>query len=154
MKIICHRGNLNGPNAMTENHPMQIDKCIENGYDVEIDLWAGDGLWLGHDQPQYPTTKEWLTNRARNLWIHCKNVESMAYLREYAPHLHYFWHQEDDYTLTSHGWCWVYPNKPVPKSNPDSFYSLRSVAVMPEIYNSDVTNFQAVCTDYVETYTV
>ena len=62
---------------MTENHPMQIDKCIEKGYDVEIDLRAGDGLWLGHDAPEYPTTKEWLCIRQRNLWIHCKNIVRM-----------------------------------------------------------------------------
>lgn len=146
MKIICHRGNLNGPNPMTENHPMQIDKCIEKGYDVEIDLWAGDGLWLGHDGPEYPITKEWLTFRQRNLWVHCKNIEAVMFLRERAPHIHWFWHQEDDYTLTSHGWVWAYPNKPVPES------SSRSVCVMPEIYNSDVSNFQAVCTDYPERY--
>ena len=154
MKIICHRGNLQGPNSMTENHPMQIDKCIEKGYDVEIDLWVGDGIWLGHDGPQYPITKEWLVFRSRNLWIHCKNIETMVFLRERAPHLHWFWHQEDDYTITSHGWIWAYPNKPVPAASPDAAVKPRSVCVMPEIYNSDVTNFQAVCTDYVETYTI
>lgn len=148
VKLIAHRGNLNGPNPLTENNLRQIDVCIEKGYDVEIDLWTGDGLWLGHDGPEYLITKEWLTFRQRNLWVHCKNVEAMMFLRERAPHMHWFWHQEDDYTLTSHGWVWAYPNKPVPEG------STRSVCVMPEIYNSDTSNFQAICTDYVETYTV
>ena len=67
MKIICHRGNLNGPNPLTENNLRQIDVCIEKGYDVEVDLWVGDGIWLGHDGPQYPITKEWLTFRQRHL---------------------------------------------------------------------------------------
>ena len=39
MKLIAHRGNINGPNPETENTVNQIDKCIEEGYDVEIDLW-------------------------------------------------------------------------------------------------------------------
>jgi hypothetical protein len=26
---------------------------------------------------------------------------------------HYFWHQEDDYTITSKGFIWVYPGKPL-----------------------------------------
>lgn len=28
--------------------------------------------------------------------------------------MHNFWHQEDDYTITSQGVVWVYPNKTVP----------------------------------------
>ena len=154
MKIISHRGNLNGPDPLTENSPTQIDKCIEKGYDVEVDIWVGvdGGIWLGHDEPQYSTTEDWLLFRFRNLWIHCKNIEAMVYLREHAPHLNYFWHQEDDYTLTSLGWCWAYPNKPIPKSDPDSFYSLESVCVMPELHNSDPSNFHAICTDYPERY--
>ena len=29
----------------------------------------------------------------------------------------YFWHQEDDYTLTSEGYVWVYPGKPLIKKD-------------------------------------
>ena len=39
MKLIAHKGNIDGPNTVTENHPEQIDKCINAGYDVEVDLW-------------------------------------------------------------------------------------------------------------------
>ena len=39
MKLIAHKGNIDGPNSVTENHPDQIDKCIAEGYDVEVDLW-------------------------------------------------------------------------------------------------------------------
>ena len=38
MKIISHRGNIEGPNSSTENFPDQINDCINRGYDVEIDL--------------------------------------------------------------------------------------------------------------------
>ena len=38
MKLIAHRGNTNGPNPETENCPQQIKNCIDQGYDVEIDL--------------------------------------------------------------------------------------------------------------------
>lgn len=39
MKIISHRGNLNGPSPKTENTPEQIDFALKKGFDVEIDLW-------------------------------------------------------------------------------------------------------------------
>ena len=38
MKLIAHRANINGPDSSTENSPDQIDKCIEQGYDVEVDI--------------------------------------------------------------------------------------------------------------------
>ena len=38
MKIICHRGNLNGSESSLENKPEQIDRCINLGYDVEVDV--------------------------------------------------------------------------------------------------------------------
>ena len=36
-RIIAHRGNIGGSNPEVENNPEQIDKCIAEGYDVEID---------------------------------------------------------------------------------------------------------------------
>ena len=54
MRIICHRGNMYGPDINTENNPKQIDFCISKGYDVEIDLWLEGGKYfLGHDSMQY-----------------------------------------------------------------------------------------------------
>ena len=38
MKLIAHRGNINGSEPDNENSPEYIDKCIELGFDVEIDL--------------------------------------------------------------------------------------------------------------------
>jgi hypothetical protein len=153
MKIISHRGNLNGPDPLTENSPTQIDLCISKEYDVEVDLWVNDGeLWLGHDKPEYPISKTWLTFRVRNLWVHCKNIEAIYYLKQECPQINYFWHQQDDYTLTSHGWVWAYPDQPVPKKDPDVAFGQRSVCVMPELHNSDPSNFNAICTDYPERY--
>ena len=76
MKLIAHRANTNGPDASIENDPKQIDKCIEQGYDVEIDVRYDpktERLWLGHDTPDYPVTWWWLAGRADHLWIHCKD---------------------------------------------------------------------------------
>ena len=54
MIYIAHRGNINGKFESYENEPNYIDRAIELGYDVEIDLWWVDGrTYLGHDEPQY-----------------------------------------------------------------------------------------------------
>ena len=46
MKLIAHRGNTNGPNKQSENTIDQIDECIKNGYDVEINSPDGGVLIL------------------------------------------------------------------------------------------------------------
>ena len=59
MKLIAHRANIDGPDESTANEPKQIDKCIEQGYDVEIDVRYDpktERLWLGHDEPKYAVT--------------------------------------------------------------------------------------------------
>ena len=38
MILISHRGNLEGPSDL-ENHPAQIKKVLDLGYDCEIDVW-------------------------------------------------------------------------------------------------------------------
>ena len=38
MILIAHRGNIDGPNPEMENNPQYIDKAIDSGYNVEIDV--------------------------------------------------------------------------------------------------------------------
>lgn len=105
MKIISHRGNIDGINIETENNPLQIDKVINLGYDVEIDLRIKDSkLFLGHDYPQYEINIEWLNKRKNKLWIHAKDYDSITLLK--STDLNWFWHDKDDMTLTSHGFIW------------------------------------------------
>jgi glycerophosphoryl diester phosphodiesterase len=54
MKLIAHRGNINGPNPLRENSIDYIEEAISEGFDVEIDLRVEDNqCYLGHDDPQY-----------------------------------------------------------------------------------------------------
>ena len=39
MKFISHRGNVRGPDPECENDPSQIITVMDEGYDVEIDVW-------------------------------------------------------------------------------------------------------------------
>ena len=119
MKLISHRGNIHGSNKELENNPNQIDICIKMGYDVEVDLRYDEltgSVWLGHDKAQYPITWYWLSERSHELWIHCKDFKTLNEISS-MPGYNYFWHQTDDYTLTSKGYIWTYPGKKVgPKS--------------------------------------
>lgn len=153
MLVISHRGNLSGPNAEVENLPSQIDRCI-SGYtmNVEVDLWRtyGGQLYLGHDEPTYEVNIGWLYMRCNFLWIHCKNSEALVFLQNhpYSNNFNFFWHESDDYTITSRGYLWAYPGKDISKP-------ARAVAVLPEINSgANLQNFYGVCTDFPEDYIV
>ena len=81
MKIISHRGNLDGPNIGNENKKDQISACIDLGLDIEIDLWRIDEkFFLGHDDPETEISEKWLLEKKNYLWIHCKNLEGLEIL--------------------------------------------------------------------------
>ena len=145
MILISHRGNINGRFESHENEPTYIDLSISKGYDVEVDVWYKDNiLWLGHDKPQYGVDFRWFRDRVSKLWIHCKNIDALIYFKESGYEMNYFWHQEDDVTITSSGYFWTYPGKQL---------TTNSIAVMPEI--SEFVNMNialGVCSDYIEKY--
>lgn len=143
MRFIAHRANIEKKVPGEENSPDKILHCINLGYDVEIDVWDIEGnLYLGHDEPQYSIKPEFLLDGS--LWCHAKNPEALLRLRQIGAHC--FWHQNDDYTITSRGLVWVYPDKPL---------LINSVAVMPEIckYNlSDLKMCYGICSDQISLY--
>ncbi len=148
MKIISHRGNINGPNKELENLQSTIEKALSLGFDVEVDVWHKDNKWwLGHDEPTYETDLSFISKS--NLWIHCKNLEALDKLVIGNYGLEYFWHEEDTVTLTSSNYIWTYPCKPL--------VSKKSIAVMPELcdnypFNLKEADIFGVCTDYPMEY--
>jgi hypothetical protein len=141
MILISHRGNINGRLESYENEPNYIDSAISKGYDVEIDIWVIEGIfYLGHDEPQYGITLDWLNKRKDRLWIHCKNVEAVEFFNLLFETYNYFWHQEDTVTLTSKGFIWAYPGK-----QPIN----RSIAVMPELFNDNISQCLGICSDRI-----
>ncbi len=109
MKIISHRGNLSG-SSIGENTIESIKKAIDEGFDVEVDIWRKDGsMWLGHDFPQYLLEQSFLDDK--RIWFHTKNLEALHYMKLYHLTSNFFWHQNDDYTLTSSGKIWTFPGK-------------------------------------------
>ena len=63
MKLIAHRGNTNGARPDKENDPEYLLQAVDNGYDCEVDVQVdiNGNVWLGHDEPQYKVTKEFIS---------------------------------------------------------------------------------------------
>jgi hypothetical protein len=139
MIFIAHRANLEGKDLSRENHPDAIIDCIEKGFDVEIDVRRIKNEWvLGHDEPQYKIDFSFL--QLPGLWVHAKNVETFTSLIDHYE-INSFFHNTDDVVLTTRGWLWTYPGKPL--------LHYFSVAVMPEIIdNWSLSKAKAICTDY------
>ena len=141
MIVISHRGNINGPVPEKENTPEYIDSALEQGFDVEVDVWWQDGVWLGHDAPEYKVSKDWLKKRASNLWVHCKNLEAAYFLRK---EFKCFCSDTDPYCFMSKGHIWV---NDVTARPPEK-------CVVPLLGLDDIKNYKfmdaafAVCTDY------
>jgi hypothetical protein len=145
MILISHRGNTNGKFECYENEPNYIDMAIKRGFEVEIDIWYIDNqIYLGHDKAQYVIDFIWIRDRIYKLWIHCKNINALMYLKDSGYEFNYFWHQEDDVTITSKGYFWTYPGKQL---------TFNSIAVMPEFKNfENIDTAFGICSDFVEKY--
>ena len=140
MIYISHRGYINGVDEKLENNPNNISKLLEKNIHVEIDVrYHNDSFYLGHDNPKYKIDVNFLKHK--NLWCHAKNSKTLDEIRKID--CHFFWHQEDDYTITSRGFVWVYPGKPLVKN---------SICVTPEKHNNDYSFCYGICTDYLNNY--
>jgi hypothetical protein len=149
MKLISHRGNFRGPDKRLENNPNEIERIISLGFDCEIDLRTIDtDLFLGHDKPEYNISVNWLNDLGTNLWIHCKDLQTLSFLSYAKSDLNFFWHENDSYTITSKGNIWVFPGKPVPANG---------VLVLPEsisLFAQEIkgSDFFGICSDFIEEY--
>lgn len=141
---IAHRGNIEGPKPSLENSPHYINEAIQRNYDVEIDLWIKDQfLFLGHDYPQYKIEEIFLEKIQKFSWIHCKNYEALQYMLS-KKNYSFFWHQNDEFTLTSNNITWCYPSSTIYEDG---------INVMPE-WNFDMNLLKnihclGICSDYI-----
>jgi hypothetical protein len=143
MILIAHRGNVSGPSNY-ENDPALV-KDVLPWFNIEIDVWSLNGqFFLGHYSPEHLVDQEFLLQKG--LWCHAKNLEALKVLKQLRVE-HYFWHDVDDCTLTSSGYFWTFPGKPMCE---------HSIFVMPEVVlgKKGIVSFKpqqgiaGYCTDY------
>jgi len=152
MKLISHRGNIEGVNNKTENEPNNILKVIKLGYEVEVDIWKKKKNWyLGHDYPQYRIgnnnkLKKFTFKKRNKYWFHCKNKEAMVSMLNIKSY-NFFWHNKDDFTITSKGYFWAYPGQILHKNTvilfPEKFFSIKKIIKQ---------NYYGICSDYVSLF--
>tara|TARA_B100000900_G_C20243996_1_gene579143 strand:+ start:178 stop:648 length:471 start_codon:yes stop_codon:yes gene_type:complete len=143
MKFISHRGNTKGINKSKENSKQYVQEAISKGFDVEVDLWGqNDNLFLGHENAKFKVDFDWLIQRKENLWIHCKNFNSMYLLLN--SDLRFFFHEKEDYNLVSDKHIWAH-----------NFSEINNSCIIPlltkdEALNWKFQNVYGVCSDFVE----
>lgn len=154
MRLIAHRALIEGLDSTRENNPDAVLQCLDLGYDVEIDVRYINQKWyLGHDEPLYQVEQSFIEHWG--LWIHAKNPEACFELNKLYQsgkvYLNYFWHENDERTLTSCGYLWTYPGKTLNRN---------SVAVMPEwnlplhsLKNCLTWECYGICSDHVKVIT-
>ena len=140
MKLISHRGNINGSDPGKENSPSYIKSALSAGYNVEIDVWNLNGTWfLGHDDPSYEIDIRFLMND--KLLCHAKNLAALDKMLVHT-NIHCFWHQEDHYTVTSRGYIVSYPGY---ETTP------RTICMKPELADPDsIPDCHGICSDYIQ----
>ena len=122
MILIAHRGNFNSKQPDKENTFSYIMDAIDEGYDVEIDLWyQDDQFYLGHDFPQHPISESELASIKVYSWCHAKNMTALHELlvRKYNV----FFHDQDLCTLTSTGVIWSHKHQ----------FNPHGIVVMPSL---------------------
>lgn len=145
MKIISHRGNLEGPNLEYENTKEYIDIALEKNFDVEIDLWNVENeYFLGHNKADYKVSLEWLEKRKENLWIHTKNFNAFESLLEINRNFIFFYYTSEPLVLVSNGKIWTHSPKKI--VNPKN--CIIPLLGKTGLGKSNVKNWFGVCTDF------
>lgn len=170
VKIISHRGYLEGKDELRENEPTAIIDCINKGFDVEIDLnlincyfpnerFASDfELALGHDKLKCLIKEEFLTQFGNCLFVHAKSIESFSWLilSQANGNLKYFYHTEEDLVkvLDAHNFNkYLWSHKPQIYNNyPDKE---GMIIVTRDCFDSkdkmtydEIKDFGGICTDF------
>ena len=137
MFLISHRGNLEGPNLKEENNPEYLLEALSKGFHVEVDVrYHKNSFFLGHDEPLFQVGSDFLLNN--KIWCHAKDHYALEILKKINAI--YYWHQKDDYTLTSNGYFWTYPGMELIEN---------SICVLPEKSNYTKINCKGICSDYI-----
>ena len=140
MLLISHRGNTTGPSDK-ENHPDYLKETSKK-YFIEVDIWYKDNAYyLGHDGPEYKVNKSFLSDISDVSYFHAKNLEALYSLSTSGYSC--FYHNNDDYTLTSNLFIWTYPEKDI---------THRSIIVCQSLEQSKKyakSVAYGICSDYV-----
>ena len=143
MKLISNKGNLRGIISEYENTPEYIEAALNSGFDVKIDLLLNDGkLFIGNDSNKIKLDIDWLEKYHNKLWLECKDINLIQKLNQLdnrGAYLNYFWHENDQITLTSRGYILTYIDEPV----------IGGIIMTPTIKNDKIKLCYGICSDNI-----
>jgi len=155
LKVIAHRGLLNGPSSEKENNIKIILSNIKEYPNIinELDIWIdSEEIYVGHDYKKKIIEPKILYENSKNLILHIKGIKlisekSLNLFNNVLNNCHYFTHQEDDFVITNRGWIWSHPRNGFVKN---------TICVLPEeiesidlaIKKNKFKNLHGICTDY------
>ncbi len=142
--LISYRGNLTGLSDGHENSVPHVQKALDAGFRVMVDVWAvagGNLLALGNEFAQYAVSHEFLQNR--HVLCRARDLATMEKLLEIGTHCFY---GEGDGLLTNGGLIWTLPGKKI---------TPRCIATFPEHVQSDPTALRnlmcaGVCSNFIQ----
>lgn len=144
IKLIAHRGNRFGIQKENENKPEYIDQAVKEGFYAEIDIWTqNEKIFLGHDEPKYEVSMQWLLERHDSLYLHAKNISAFLYFKD-RTRFNTFFHTTEDYVITSNGETIIRESGIVP----DIFYPNNVIFTMPEEAKLKLPIYRNVISDY------
>lgn len=164
VKIISHRGNLDGPKTAPngENSGFAIRNALNCGFDVEVDIQDFDGynIITGHDEPEHIVG---LQNIDLNrIWFHAKSVYIFEKMLNHTTKFNVFYHTNEDVVLTAKGNLWFFPKAIIPfHSNnimvlPEAFWFKKKASGSYWNLSSDMKlmmqQLHGVCTDYPDDF--
>jgi 3-deoxy-D-manno-octulosonate 8-phosphate phosphatase (KDO 8-P phosphatase) len=144
MRLIAHRGNVYGPNPLMENRIDYLNRALDSGFDVEVDVQLIDGkLYLGHDSPQEEVSEDFL--KGTRVWVHSKTSETFKKLSK-IPEIHTFFQSQDSVSLTSKGYFWNHSSNTKLTDRKDILVNLSNSADLVD------NRIYAICSDYVNSF--
>lgn len=158
MLLISHRGNISGRDFERENSPSYLEEAIEKGYTVEMDMIHYDGAFFhGHEigGRKAKVDPNFLSKFSQKLLIHCKDRESVLFCVQHLSPLNYFFHDRDDFTLSSYMWLISHSKVLDSLAFKDDCFVDGSVCMLPEKYGlskKSLKNCAGICSDIISFY--
>lgn len=149
MKLIAHRGNLHGPTPGWENTPEYCKAALLEGYEVEIDTWYDeeeDLFYMGHDNAVDVFPVNVLTCKAT--WLHAKDIKTLKRIQD-CKLWNYFFHQNDDVTLTNNNYLWTFPGCKLTEHSIAVVKDIDDLQWVCNYLNNNKRTLAGICSDFV-----
>lgn len=104
MIFISNAGNLKERNEELMNHPDQIKKCLDLGFNVRVDVkFSKDNFYLVNQEDRFPIETKLLEDY--RIWCQAKDILTLNALSS-SLNINCFYLKKDKFTITSKSFIW------------------------------------------------